>query len=298
MTQSLAKWALHSIDRPAMLTSYLRFKKFWETAGAPNQAIPSRLRGDIRIPLPFLPEWMGKAVFVDPLRMMLPFDSFGMPYEQYQQNQMTAEGRTERILTTMVDEGQITTEEAEAAMNSQSGDLWEQAYQRVIEDEPSLKNTTWDMVNLLTPFHAPLVWAYEAANGTPEDIAPFSPMSRTIRGAAGLMGVDWDNSPLNIEARVRKHWGLPAFDKWTEYRQERMLANLAATGAITVDAAMRAMIEHEGDAWDMAVEKEGKEFGVTAAAGTFGLPLKSYPEGEFLQRNLTDDYQKAWELYD
>src|SRR3990172_9317217 len=42
-TGSLQMWALHSIDRPAMLSSYLKIKKFMETAGQEREGMPSRL---------------------------------------------------------------------------------------------------------------------------------------------------------------------------------------------------------------------------------------------------------------
>jgi hypothetical protein len=102
---------------------------------------------------------------------------------------------------------------------------------------------------------------------------------------------------MNLEGRVRKELGLPAFNKWDEYNVDRMLSNMTALGEITKDQALRAMIDREGDAYDEAVIKAGKEFGVGALGSTFGIPAKAYPEGEFLQRSLADDYQDAWRRY-
>ena len=296
-TNSMIKWGLNSIDRPQMLMFYLRLKKMMEASGVSNQALPQRLRGTIRIPLPFLPEWMGDALFVDPMRLALPMDTFAYPYEQWQQNQQSAEGRAQFVIEGWVDEGKIDAQEAAQTLQSQSGRIWEDALSRVYADDPEVKNTAWDFVNMMTPMHAPIVWAKEIADGTPENIPPFTPLSRTIKGVAGLLGVDWDNSPINLEARIRKQMGLPAFDKWDDYRIDRMLSNMTATGEITTDQALKAMIDRQGDVYAAAVEKANKEFGVMAGLGSLGIPGKIYPEGEWRQRNLKDDFDRAYTAY-
>jgi hypothetical protein len=150
---------------------------------------------------------------------------------------------------------------------------------------------------MLSAPHAPLDWAVKTMQGRPEDIGPFTPASRTIKGVAGLMGVDWDRHPMNLEGRLRTSMGLPAFDKWDDYRIDRMLSNMTAMGEITQEQALRAMIDREGPAYDEAIKKANKEFGVGAVGSTFGIPAKAYPEGEFLQRSLADDYQEAWRRY-
>ena len=297
-THSMMKWALHSIDRPAMLSTYLRTQEFMNTAGAPNQALPQRLKGQFRIPMPFLPDWAGDSVFFDPLRTMIPIQNFTQGYEQEMQRMSQLEGKTEYILNDMVENGEIRPEEAETAILEKKGDLWDKAQQMAIDDNEDLAFNSWDFASLLTSPHAPLDWAVKTMEGRPEDIGPFTPASRTIKGVMGLLGVDWDRSPYNMEARVRKQLGLPAFDKWDDYRIDRMLSNMAAMGEIPAQAALRAMIEREGPEYDEAIKKSGKEFGVGAIGSTFGIPAKIYPEGEFLQRSLEDDFRKALEMRD
>ena len=185
---------------------------------------------------------MGARLFVDPLRLILPMDTFAYPYEQWQQNQQSAEGRASRVIGDWEEEGKITGQEAAQAMQTQSGRIWEDALSKVYADDPDIKNTAWDFVNMMTPFHAPIVWAKEIADGTPENIGPFTPMSRTIKGVAELLGVDWDSSPINLEARIRKQMGLPAFDKRDDYRIDRMLSNMAGGLEVTTTQALRASI--------------------------------------------------------
>lgn len=293
-TQSIGKWALHTLDRPAMLSSYLRIQKMIETSGAPNQELPTRLRGKIRISLPFLPEWMTGDLFVDPLRSMLPFDSFMFGYEQLQYKQTTREGRAERLLKDQVADGKLTPADAEQAIMTKQGLAWDAAVEEVIANDSNLKSDVFDTAMLLTPPHAPLVWAKEVAEGTPEDIMPFTPMSRTAKGIAGLFGIDWTNHPLNIEAKVRKSLGLPAYDKWDDYRVERMLSNMAADGKITTDQALRGIMDHSGEHWELATERANKEFGIgTVGSNLLGIPMQGYATGELQARSLRDEFYAA-----
>lgn len=295
-THSMMKWAIHSIDRPAMLTSYLRLQEFMNTAGAPGQALPQRLKGQFRIPAPFLPEWAGDSIYFDPLRSMLPIQNFTYGYENEMQRMTQLEGKTEYILRDMAENGEIRPEEAETAIMEKKGDLWQKAEQMAIDDNEDLAFNAWDFASLLSSPHAPLDWAVKSLEGRTEDIGPFMPASRTIKGVAGLMGVDWTRSPYNMEARVRKQMGLPAFDKWDDYRVDRMLSNMTALGEITTQEALRAMIDREGPAYDEAIKKANFEFGIGAVGSTFGIPSKIFPEGEFLQRSLVDDFRRAMQL--
>ena len=307
-TQSLMKWALHSIDRPAMLSTYLRVKKMLLTMGAPDQAIPSRVKGNIRVPLPFLPEWMGRALFVDPMRTLLPFDTFAYPYEQFLNQQQGEAGQAGRLLDNWVDGGQITRAEADAALAGQAGQLWEAALAQARQNNADQRHDAFDFMSMMTAPHAPLVWAKEILEGSPEDIGPFTPLTRMSRGVEGLLGISKNpvlrgigavaGVPYHIEAKVRTWLGLPAFDQWDDYRIDRMLSNMAATGEITTDQALRAMIDRDGEAFEEARQKAEAEFGVGAMGSITGIPIKAYPEGEFLQRSLKDDYERAWKGYE
>jgi hypothetical protein len=100
MTQSMMKWGLHSIDHPAMLSTYWRYQKMLETVGAPNQQIPSRLKDHFKIELPFFEEnsWMGNSIWVNPTRLMLPFEQYSYPFKEWQQRIRTKEGRAEYLI--------------------------------------------------------------------------------------------------------------------------------------------------------------------------------------------------------
>lgn len=297
-THSMTMWALHSIDRPAMLSTYLRYKKMMATMGAPDQQLPSRLKNSIRIKLPFAPEWMG-SLFIDPVRMALPFDSFVTSYERWRNNQYTLEGRAERVLQQWLENEQYDPELIQEAIDTKEGELWDHAIATAQDNDENLRTDAFEYVSLFTSPHAPIQWAKEILAGTPENIQPFSPISRMSRGVFTMLGIeDFPLLPHNIDGKVRKTLGLPFYDKWDDYRVDRMLSNMAATGEYSVNDILRAMIERKGPIFEEATKKANQEFAVGALGSILGIPTKAYPEGELIQRTLNEQFSKAYEKYE
>lgn len=313
-THSVMNWAVHSIDRPAMAANYFRTRKNFETAGLQGQHLPKRLKGHIRLNLPFVPDWMGDT-FTNPLRVLLPFDNFMMPWEQSAQSALTLDGKTQRTLETMLDSGEIDEAEYQDALASKKGDAWEIAQSRASEGGDQYD--AMDFVSMTMTPHAPLMWAYNVARGTPNEIGAFTPMTRTAKNLAAVMGVeDWSNSPYNIEARMRKEMGLNAYDKWDDYRIGREISNMAGDGSLSPEEAAEAMqiaslVESgqldSGEAYKMnkfyaeAVKRSNLEFaGGTPGAilGILGIPIKAFPVGEENQRKLSVEFGEAYEKYD
>jgi len=307
VTHTMYKWALHSIDRPAMLTTYLRLQKFMNTAGRQEPGLPSRLRGNIRISLPFLPEWMGNEVFINPLRVFLPFDNWASPYDQSQQQAYGDLGAATRALDEMYEAGKISNMEYQEAKKTQMGPVWERAVAFARQDDTEGRLNGVDFANMITSPHAPLMWAYNIANGTPEKIGPALPLMRTVRGALGLMGIDTNTAPfLSVPAMIRKSIGLPAFDQWDEYRVNRMIVNMVAnkfvnpeTGQpVTLSEARAAWMNKSGAIYEEAKRRQLQEFGVSAMGSALGVPTQSYPTGEEDVRKQTAAYQFAWSRYE
>lgn len=296
-THSILNWVLHSVDRPAMLSTFLRMNKMMRTAGMQENGFPSRLKNTLRIPMPFLPEWMGDEVFFNPITAALPFETFYYPWERKGQIEHQIEGRAARIIEALVEADEITEQEAEQAIASQSGSIWNDAVKQVQENDANLKFDSFDFFSLLTPPHAPLVWGHEVLRGTPERIGPATPMQRTLKGVYGAFGLDWNDQWYNVEGQIRKHYGLPAFDQWEEYRIDRMLSNMAADGLYSTDDILTAMIEREGKAFDEAVRRANKEYAVSSVGGLIGIPTKAYPPGEKKQRQLQEEFNKAYKRY-
>lgn len=314
-TGSMVKWALESIDRPAMLTNYLRVKKFLATSGLQRDGQASRTKGKIRIELPFAPEWMGEQ-FIDPLRLMLPFDNWIAPFDQIQNDQASFDGRVERTLEQMLKEGEITQEEYENATDSRSGSAWEYAMSVTKQNEDGDRYDAWDFATALQAPHAPIMWAYNAAFGDKEDIPSFSPISRLARNTATILGVeDWNNHEWNLEAKVRRQLGLNSYDGWDDYRIKRSASNLAGSGELTPQEAKEAITyanlvetgkmtaeqaKAESEAYKISVARANDEFtgGISGYVLNFlGISVTSVPQGENNIRSLQDDFGKAYQSY-
>ncbi|HEY6020776.1 MAG TPA: hypothetical protein VIY48_13040 [Candidatus Paceibacterota bacterium] len=314
-TGSMMQWALESVDRPAMLTNYMRMKKLFATAGMRRDGMPSREAGKIRIQLPFAPEWMGEQ-FIDPLRVALPFDNWASPFEQMQQNARSIDGRAERVLQQQLQEGSITQAEYDQALQSHDGSVWDFAKTQAAGNDSTDTYDTWDFTTALASPHAPIMWAYNAAFGDKQDIPPFTPLSRLARNAATSLGVeDWNNSKWNLEAKVRRQMGLPAFDKWDDYRIDRALSDLAGEGKYSVDdvkeaLAVSALVQkgqitseqakQMSEAYKEGVKRSNQEY--TGGLGAFamnllGMPVTSVPKGELELRSLQDDFSNAYTSY-
>ena len=296
MTQSAWKWALHSIDRPAMLSTYLRMRQFLDTAYRPESNLPQRLRGRVRISLPFLPDWMGSDIFVDPLQSALPFDQFGRWYDQASQQDARDEGSAARKLEELLNDGQITQADYDEANTTHAGATWARALALAQQDDAEGRLSAFDLMSVFTSAHAPIMWAYNAARGTPERIGPFMPITRSIRGVTAALGIG-PAGGVNIEGSVRKALGLPEFDQWDDYRVDRMLVNMVANGVITLEESRRAMVERRGPIFEEARRRQGLEFAVGALGSMLGIPSGAYPTGEEHLRELRDEYSAAWDAY-
>ncbi len=314
-TSSMMQWAIESIDRPAMLTNYLRSRKFLATAGLQQDGQASRAKGKIRINLPFAPDWMGDQ-FIDPLRVILPFDNWLSPFEQMKQQTESVNGRTERLLQQQLQEGTITQEEYDTATQDKAGAVWDFARTKTAGNDNDDNFDAFDFATSLAAPHAPLMWAYNAAMGNADEIPSFSPLARVTRNAATMLGVeDWNNSKWNLEAKIRRQMGLPAFDKWDDYRIDRSLSNLAGTGEFTVDEvkealAISAMVQQGkidpeqakemSEAYREGVKKSNQEYTGGIAGGiisTLGIPITTVTEGEQELRSLQDDFGAAYGSY-
>ena len=296
-THSAYSWAVNSIDRPAMLSNYLRIKKFLNTAYRPEEGLPSRLKGKIRIPLPFAPEWMGKNLFVDPLRLALPFDSWLSPFEQAQQQQAGDVGTAKRVLQELRNDGMITDAEYNQAVVTQAGPVWDRAVTLARQDDSEERLNGFDFMSMLTAPHVPIAWAWDVANK--REPGAVLPLTNTLGSIYGLLGID-PAGPLNPEAAIRKQLGFHPFNKWDDYRVERMLVNMLADKTIQVDEFNQAFLTHKGDVWETAYQRAAYESSggpLGLALKTMGLPTGAYPEGERTVRQLGDEYAAALSEY-
>ncbi len=293
MTHSMYNWALYSLDNPWVLSSYYKIQQFMsERIGQDKPGFPSRLSGmaEVPIPLPFWEPWMGKA-FYNPLSVGLPFEGWSYPIESYAQQMTTEDSKAASRLQQLAEGGEISAQVAQDAIQTRSGDVWNRAIADVREGSADERNDMFDFMNMFAAPHAPFIWAYNVARGTPERIGPFLPITRTVRDATAMLG--WGPpGGVNIEGWLRKQLGLPSYDRWDDYRVDRMLANMAADGTVSTNDALRAMLERSGETFNLAVTRAGKERAYKGILGLAGIQVGMLPAGEEKQRILYAQFIK------
>lgn len=323
-THSLARWAIHSIDRPAALTTFLRIRKMLKTVGPEIPNMPSRFEDSLRIPWAGAPSWGGE-MFWDPMRAVMPFDQLAFPYERYVQQGERDTLNAQYVIEEWVDTGQISREEADALIMSKSGPKWDEALY-IAKSQDDHRDTPFDIANAFSSFHAPLTWGFNYLTGRQKRIGPLTPIGSATKKLYGLMGINpvtddrgFGSGVWNVWHSIRKRLGLYPFDEWEEYRVQRALVNLAAIDPnVTIDMVMRSMINHDNgaddDLWLYAGSEAAKEFArgsvvdgdvgdkVTGASmfllNQLGIPVYAYPEGERRLRQMKEEFGKAYEAYD
>ena len=326
-TRSMAQWALRALDHPSLIANYLRTQRLLETAVTSTQT-PTRLQGQARIPMPFLPDWMGDAIYFNPLRIGLPLQSFTDPWTNWGETQAKIADRATKTLMQWADDEQSGVSEADAlaAIRDRQGAAWDKAVAYVKSQDTSLNQDALDLgMSILSP-HLPLKWALDSLRGKQDQTSPL-PITKYVRALSVAAGVG-GSSGINLEEGFRKANGLPVLDQWADYRIDREMANLAAEGAlkpdgtpITVDEVKAAMISREGVVYEMAAIREAQQSMLKALplgmalkaekpedmpAGVlsmalvtlFGQGVTVLPEGEQTQRDLATQYRLFKAAYD
>lgn len=295
-THSALRWAVHSLDRPTMLSTFMKSRQFFNNVTSPQRGFPSRLRNHVKLDIPFAPEEFGE-MWVNPMRMFgLPFEQFVQPFEWAAQSQMNMDRRVERILSQMVQSGEISGMEKQQALNNPNSPLYQRARNQALSEDQNLRFDLLDFMNLSVSPHLPVQMAWNIARGTPENLGPL-PHTRMLRNVGTLLGVDpgvYDN----VWGNVRQAMGLEAYDEFDVYRSEREVTNMAGENLITADDGIKAMMSHDGEIWDQARQRSAKTEAFRWGARLLGIPVNPYPEGERHQRELYSQFYKALDLKD
>jgi GGDEF domain-containing protein len=280
-----ANWVQRFMEKPALLAAYVKSQQaLADQTNSPDY--PARLRGKLKLPMPFMDKWMGGNIYFDPTEAFIPLKSiYGAEIDRAQ---YTGFGNSllgipasnediAKILRNKAARGEISRSDAENAIATRQGDLWNQAKQEATSDMASPDNLT----ALFTP-HAPLQWAIAALTDNTDSIGPLLPISRPIRqltGALGMNGGEGINieSPLRNVLRALGMTNLPEFDPFEEYRVRRMLANMVDDGIITDKEAIKAMMEKSGAIWAEAAKRANQE---RMAIPSLLTPTTVFPTGE------------------
>jgi len=316
-TRSMMEWAARAIDKPAIIAMYARYRQ--KQKEMEQKGMPVRLRGKSRIPAPYLPDWMGGGLWTDPMRYILPLDSFGQPLEQLSRMKQTVARQAEENLYNMLENSSITKEELQLALDKHEGPAWEKAYAQAQEQTASETSDPMSLVNIVM---SPALWVttpYYLATGQAEKMSPLPVTKTAMAYQTALEGTILDPLGKLIgmvalpEKKMREALGISIFGQWGDYYVDRMLGNMATEDEYGPDATLKAMMEKSGPVYEEAVRRVREEVSLKTPGtvaiyalkndgnvgdfikGLFQIfPASLLPEGELKQRNLQGVYNQAW----
>jgi hypothetical protein len=316
-----------AIDKPALFSNYARVKMQQQRY---ERDIPERLRGKIKIPAPWLPEWMGDSLYIDPLGNLFPPAMFLRPFERMQQDKNYQVIEAERVLQEWAADEKYSEAEVLQAAQTQSGTVWERAFAEAQGRREAEVSNPFDFFSVMlgpawylsTPLSLAGIKVFPN-QGDPSQVNT-TPMLNTLRGIDTVTQGTWAEPIGNLigalgkpEEWVRKKLNLPEFGEYGDYYVDRQLSNMVAEGTITSEQAVMAMIERTGPLFDEARERVKMELALRVptmgalyaglnkgpAAGAqaflpslFGSGL--LPAGELEFRGLKGEWNEAWKRAD
>lgn len=284
-TRSMMEWALRSIDRPAWLANWARLRAMQQQGE--REGFPQRLKGKMAIRVPFLPEWAGENIYIDPLHIAFPFEMLMRPFRDWAEARNQEDSRAVNILYQMLADEQITEQQLQQTMSQRSGDLWQKALTQAKAEYQGEMSNPLDFITAISGLSLPASIAYNIAMG--RDVSTL-PITRTLQSLTSWATPGGWSGP---EGWIRKAVGLPERGKMWDYYVDRMLANMAAENPAQTQDILRAMVERSGPLFEEATRRIGNEQAAKNWAGALWMDL--FPEGEQEQRGLQAEFYAAAE---
>ena len=328
-TRTALNWLMRAVDAPAWYTSYYALHQFMKSHDA-EANFPSRMANKVSVLAPYLPEWTGREVYVDPLNQAFPFENFITPLARMQQSKDDVTRSAEYLLLQWSNQGTITEDVARNAAASKTGDLWQKAYDEAKRqkdaEEPSplgwMEAILSPALYLSYPWYLltghtfsgqsdmPLLPATRTGNAI-KAITADTPMAQIGSFFSTIMG-----APENL---FRKATNMSEMGAWGEYYVERKISEMVARGECSLKDAELAMINNSGSVWQTAQERmllesalktpgalpayalthggwnDPKEMASAILFGFFPAGLVS--DGELETRQLKDEYDAARAAY-
>ena len=331
-TRSLMTWAARTLDKPALYSNYARLRMQQDRY---ERDIPERLRGKIKISAPWLPEWMGGNLYIDPLTQLFFPANLLRPFERAQQDKNYQMIEAERILQEWTADGTYSESQASQAAETQSGTVWERALAEAqIRRESEIANP-FDFFStmfgpawyLSTPLSLAGIKVFPN-QGEPGKVNT-TPLYNTIRGLDTVTQGTWAEPIGNLigmlgkpEEWLRKKLELPEFGELTNYYVDKQLSNMVAEGLLTSEQATIVMIERQGEFFEQARERVKMEMSLrvpTMGALYAGLNSDDFfsglgnfmktmppslfgsgllPAGELEYRGLKQEWDEMWKRAD
>ena len=327
-TRSLLTWAMRGLDKPTWYANYARIRNMQDKH---ERDISERLRGKFKIAAPWMPDWMGDALYIDPMQMLFAPANFLRPIETMRRDKNMQVIETERILQEMAADGSAQQDQVAAAAASQSGALWERASAEAAQRREAEISNPFDFMAtmfgpawyLSTPLNMMGIEVPGISKGDRNKVTNL-PLTNTARAIETVTQGTWAEPIGQLiglagkpEQWARKKLNLPEFGEYGNYYIDRQLANMVAEGLITSDQAQTTMIERQGELFEQARQRVKMELAMkTPLAGTiyaathegaiagtqaflpslFGSQL--LPAGELEYRGLKGEWNEAWKKAD
>ena len=289
-TRTAINWALRVLNKPSIAANYYRLLRMSQRKEE-KDGYPRRLKGKIAMPAPWLPDFMGDNIYIDPWKQALPILQMTRPFERAAEEKNQITRRTEQLIYDMVDSGEITDEQAQQAITDKGGAIYIKAKAKAESESERDFQNPFDFAFSLSAPLLPISIAYNVATGRADRISQL-PLTRLVQNLTAMAGIGGPRG-VNLESGIRKAAGLPTIDRFEDYRVDRELASMTAEGLVDADTATTAMIDRSGQVFEDAQRRVSQQ-GVIRYFGT-ALALDLFPEGEAKQRGLQDEFAAAYD---
>ncbi|CAK0744646.1 hypothetical protein CCP3SC15_1310001 [Gammaproteobacteria bacterium] len=324
-TRSMGAWAARAIDKPAWFANYARIKRQQDRY---ERDIPERLRGKIKISMPWMPDWMGDAMYIDPMANLFTPANYLKPFERMQKDSTGQQQEAERVIQEWSANDTISQTDLTEALQTRSGTTWERA---LAEAQIRRKSEIANPMDFFNTMFGPawyLTTPMKLLNGEATGVTS-TPLLNTTRAIDTVTQGTWAEGAGNAigmigrpEQWIQKKLGVPEFGEYGDYYIDRQLANMTAEGVITAEDAQVAMMERNGATFEQARERVKMELAMkvpTMAALMAGLTADNFaqgvgraaatlpaslfgsgllPEGEIKYRGLKQEWNEAWKKSD
>ena len=264
-TRSMWKWAKRMVDKPALGNAYQRMKEYEDRNRQEN--LPSRLAGRWRIPMAFLPDWMGGSYYVDLYAQLFPFSQFGQSYGN-NMNQATLNARAKEILAQQQQNGEITVEQLNEAVEKKDGEIWAAAYSQA-ETEIGKSDGINTLVNQLYSPNIFTTWYFNKQNGENPNLLSGTRTGNAIKALTqdsdiplvSKIGSTIGDVMTLPERKLRELYGFDynEFGAYGDQAIRKQISQMIADGDVNNQEGLNAMVEKSGTIWDMAADRQRKE---------------------------------------
>ena len=282
ITRSVMNWGARMIDQPKWFSMYARLNNLIERNK--KDFLPTRLHGMIGIPLPYLPEGLGSALFFDPSNQLLPMKQFFNFSEYFERNLSTIQANTINKISELYENqipynGHIITREEYQEASLGKGDIYNQIFMETMASDETNTGLSGLVGSLINPNM--LVSSALAALAGKQEYISYTPMYKlgnTIRSAGrdtmmeNVTNLIGDSLQFG-EKKWREMLGAETNDigsQWVDYWTTRYLADMLFDKKTTRSEVINAIAEGESNPlWQEAYKRFSASEAYKQVGGAF-----------------------------